>query len=283
LRGNQEIIEKIKRTRKERLEQQIDSQLTLPLWTDEQRGVPNGPLRSCLFAALGRGQREYLEREPIQAAGNTSITYTGIRLDQDHLTLWETLLHIAREQHLGTKCEVTIYQLLKILGKKDTGGNREVLLKRLDHLKATAIEIKQGPYSYTGGLLEEAYRDDNTGLVIVILHKQLTALFQPDQFTKLSWNIRQCLSRPLSKWLHGFYSSHKQPFDVSVEFIRRLSGSEEKILRNFRNQRLIPALEELSEVCKKFDEHFSWTILPNGLVRVSRRSPKRPLLDKPAP
>jgi hypothetical protein len=281
LRGNSfAIVEKIRKTRKRQLEKQIESQLTLPFWNDNQRGIPNGPLRSSLFSALGRGPRQLLERKPIQTIGNNSITYTGVHLDQDHLTLWETLLHVAREQQLGTKCEVTLYQLLKLLGKQDTGGNREVLLKRLDHLKATAIEIKQGPYSYTGGLLEEAYRDDNTGMIIIILHKRLAALFQPDQFTKLSWQIRQNIKRPLAKWLHGFYASHAHPYDVSIEFIHRLSGSEEKVIRNFRNQRLIPALEELSEVCKKFNEYFAWEILPNGLVHVSR-NPKRPLLDKP--
>jgi hypothetical protein len=277
LRGTGNVIEKIKKRRKAIIDQQIASQLTLPFWGEEQRGVPNGPLRSCLFAALGRGKRQIMERTLIRSMGNSQIIYTGIPLDQDHLTLWETILHVAREQELGEKCEVTIYQLLKLLGRKDTGGNREVLLKRLDHLQATAIEIKQGQYSFTGSLVERAYRDEKTGLVVIVLHRDLVALFQPDQFTKISWKIRQNLKRPLTKWLHGFYSSHLHPFDVSVEFIHRLSGSEETIIRNFRNQRLIPSLKELEDVCTRFNEYFSWTILPNGLVRVSR-SPNKSLL-----
>jgi hypothetical protein len=269
--GTKEIMEKLQRHRKNRIEQQIASQLALPFWGDDQRGVPNGPLRSCLFAALGRGGRRYMERAPIQTTENTSIVYTGVHLDQDHLTLWETLLHVAREQQLGSRCETTIYQLLKIMGKTDTGGNRQVLLTRLDHLQATALEIKQGSYSFTGSLVQEAYRDDTTGLVVIVLDPKLVALFQPDQFTKISWNIRQKLKRPLAKWLHGFYSTHLHPFDVSVEFIRRLSGSDTKSIRDFRNKILIPSLEELSNVCAEFEEHFSWKILPNGLVRVNRK------------
>jgi hypothetical protein len=277
LRGAENVIAKLQKRRKAIAEQKIAGQLTLPFWGEEQRGVPNGTLRSCLFAALGRGKRQIIDREIIHSMGNSQITYTGVNLDQDHLTLWETLLHLAREQELGEKCEVTIYQLLKLLGKQDTGGNRDVLLKRLDHLQATAIEIKQGQYSFTGSLVERAYRDEETGLVVIVMHKNLVSLFQPDQFTKISWKIRQSLRRPLAKWLHGFYSTHANPFDVSVEFIHRLSGSEEKIIRNFRNQRLIPSLRELEEVCTRFNEYFSWAILPNGLVRVSR-SPNKSLL-----
>jgi hypothetical protein len=268
------MLAKIRRRRQETFERQIANQLTLPFWLEEQRGVPNGPLRSCLFAALGRGKRPHLDRTEMHAVGNCAIIYTGVRLDQDHLTLWETLLHIAREQELGNVCEVTTYQLLKILGRKDTGGNRNVLLLRLAHLQATAIEIKQGAQSYTGSLVDAAYRDDDTGMVVIKLNHDLVRLFQPDQFTKLSWNIRQTLTRPLAKWLHGFYSTHANPFDVSVEFIHRLSGSDTKNLTDFKNKLLIPSLEELDAACEQHGEHFKWVILPSGLLRVNRIAPE---------
>jgi len=265
-----DLLRKISATRKKRLEEQISSQMTLPLWTEEQRGVPNGPLRSCLFAALGRGTRKHVERVPICSQGNTEIIYTGVRLDQDYLTLWETLIHMARSHELGTRCEVTIYQLLKELGKTDSGSNREILLRQLSNLSATDVEIAQGQYAYSGSLVDEAYRDKDSGLIVIMLNPKLVALFQPDQFTKISWAIRKGLKKPLAKWLHGFYSSHLRPFDVSVEYIRKLSGSEAQVLRDFRNHSLIPAFKELEAACEAKGEFFKWEILPNDLVRVHR-------------
>ena len=38
------------------------------------------------------------------------------------------LLHIARPQGLGNECRVTAYQLLKALGKTDSGKNRDILI-----------------------------------------------------------------------------------------------------------------------------------------------------------
>jgi len=267
-----------------RRQKRVDTQLTLPFWNEQQRAMPNSILRSCVFGALnirkGKEKREMLEREVLATTGSDSIIYTGIRLDQEHQTLLETLMHIARDQQLGERCDVTIYQLLKALDKTDTGGNRKVLLRQLAHLKATAVEIKQGPYSYTGSFVDDAYRDDDTGRVIIILNQKLVALFQPGHYTKLSWEIRRNLTRPLAKWLHGYYSSHANPYDVSVQFIHRLCGSETKSIKDFRNKLLIPSLNELSAACAEHGEHFAWAIQPSGLVSVRRdktASPQLPL------
>ena len=64
-----------------------------------------------------------MQRERIASLEGTEIIYTGLRLSQDHLSVWECLVHIAKAQQLGDKCVVSTYQVLKLLGKKDTGGN----------------------------------------------------------------------------------------------------------------------------------------------------------------
>lgn len=85
-------------------QQSLLQQLQLPLWTETQRGVPNSLLRSALFAAIQRGKRPFLKRQLMASVENASITYTGIRLCQDYLTVWECLVHVAREQQLGNRC-----------------------------------------------------------------------------------------------------------------------------------------------------------------------------------
>ena len=70
----------------------------LPFWPEAVRGVPNGVLRSALFGAIKKGQRRYLEREEIHALDGIRIIYTGLRLDQGDLDVWETGKNGVRSQ-----------------------------------------------------------------------------------------------------------------------------------------------------------------------------------------
>ena len=40
--------------------------------------------------------------------------------------------------------------------------------------------------------------------------------------------------KPLALWLHGFYASHAAPHPLSVEYLHKLSGSQTKRLRRFK-------------------------------------------------
>ena len=69
------------------------------------------------------------------------IVYTGQRLDQGDLEVWECVLQFASAQAMGDRCQFTAYAMLKMLGRADTGGNRQVLDARLSRLKATVLCI----------------------------------------------------------------------------------------------------------------------------------------------
>lgn len=49
------------------------------------------------------GRRQYLQNPIIAAWMDTTIRYTGIRLDQVDLDVWLTALHLSREQGLGAQ------------------------------------------------------------------------------------------------------------------------------------------------------------------------------------
>src|SRR3990167_8346897 len=90
----------------------VDPQLLL--WPEEMRGVPNGVLRSALFGAIKRGKRRYIEREPIASLGGIAILYTGPRLDQSDLDVWEGALHLARLAKLGDRIDFTEKGFLRL-------------------------------------------------------------------------------------------------------------------------------------------------------------------------
>jgi len=266
---------------KEREEAAASAAAQLPWWPEPVRAVPNGFLRSALFGVIRRGRRRFVKGEQIAAVDGIEIRYTGERLDQDDLNVWESVLHIARLQELGTQCRFTAYSLLKLIDKKDTGSNRETLHKQLMRLKATAIEFRHGRYSYAGSLIDEVYRDKKTQQYVLILNPKLCALFGADNFTQIEWAVRRDLDgQQLAQWLHGFYASHAQPFPVKIETLHRLCGSESGEMWKFA-QTLRHALHAVAETSAAHGQVFRYEIQGNVVhVEKSPSLPQRRHLAK---
>jgi hypothetical protein len=243
----------------------------LPLWPEPVRAVPNGILRSALFGAVAKGQRRYMDGEQVPALEGIDIRYTGQRLDQGDLDVWESVLHVTRLQNMGEQCRFTAYSLLKLMGKTDSGANRENLHKRLIRLKANAVEIHQGRYSYAGSLIDDVYRDKHTHEYVLTLNAKLRPLFAADQFTQLQWAVRQDLhGQQIAQWLHGFYASHAAPFPVKVETLLKLCGSAATDPHSSK-QKLRKALDAVLEASAAHSEGFSYEI-KGDLVHVEKRA-----------
>jgi len=263
-------------------QQNKNNLVQLPLWPDAVRAVPNSFLRSALFGAIRKGRRRYLDGEQIAAVDGIEVRYTGQRLDQGDLDVWEALLHAVREQDLGSECRVTSYALLKLMGKADTGGNRQTLHKRITRLCAGAIEVKNGRYVYIGGLVGEAFKDEKTHAWLVVVNPKLRALYGPNQFTQIEWAVRHELDgQQLAQWLHGFYASHAKPFPIKVETLLQLAGSENEATRS-AYQKLRKALDALAKASTAKGAPFSYEIR-EGLVHVEKagsRAQRRHLARK---
>lgn len=236
----------------------------LPLWPGAVRAVPNGLLRSALFGAIRKGRRRFMEREVMAALEGIELRYTGQRLDQSDLDVYECILHLARCQPLGTPCHVTAYTLLKLLGRTVNGKNRQTLHSQIVRLSAGAVELKHGRYVYIGSLIDEAFKDEKTHEWVIVINPRLANLYAKDSFTLVQWGERQALAgQPLAQWLHGFYSSHAKPHPIRVETLMRLSGSENRSLRDYRRE-LREALNALAGVTG-----WTWEIeVPSDLVYV---------------
>jgi len=254
-------------------------------WSDSVRRVPNVALRSALFAAINKGPRPYLERAEIQSQKGNTIVYTGALLDQSDLDVWQTVVFIACVRNKGAECRVTAYQLLKTLGRTDSGKNRQILDKQLSRLKATALQLRSGDYSYEGSLIQELYREhcaDRTRSYVIRLNTKMQTLFSLDQFTQIDWSVRQALrGKPLAQWLHGFYASHAAPFPLKISTLHRLCGSRAKSLTDFKKD-LRRSLDSLSKAGDEHGQPFSYSIV-DDLIRVKTTptpSQRRHLADR---
>jgi len=260
---------------------QKEKGVQLPLWPNQVRAVPNGFLRSALFGAIAKGRRRYVNGEDLAAVDGVTIRYKGERLDQGDLDVWESVLHAVRLQDLGGQCRLTSYGLLKLMGKTDTGKNRDTLQNRIERLVANAVTVKQGRYTYVGGLIRFAARDDVTQEWVIELDEKLRPLFAADQFTQIEWAVRHELDgKPLAQWLHGFYASHAEPFPMRMETLLKLAGSEDTNRRSAQ-QTLRKALDAVAEASEGHGEEFSFDIR-GDLVHVKKQGsgPQRRHLAK---
>ena len=237
----------------------------LPLWPEPKRGAPNSFIRSALFAAIQSKDRQYLKEQVLASQDGITVKYTGEQLNQSDLDVWETIVHLAREQPLGTFCSFTAHGLLKALGLPTGNSQHKQLHSTLLRLTACAVEVHHEGKTYFGPLIKSGAKDDLTRHYGVELNKGIIHLFGENQWTALDWRQRQQLrGQPLAQALHAFYSSHRHPYPVKLSTLKEYTGSRNKQTASFKRQVRL-ALQQLVDVCflSSFD-------IEGDLVRVER-------------
>jgi hypothetical protein len=225
-------------------EEKREVQLQLPMWGERVRGVPNSVLRSALFTATKRGKRQYFERQKIATVDSISVVYTGPRLDQADLDVWEQCLHIARTHGLGNTIQFTAHGFLKAIGRSTGNSQHEWLKGAFARLRTSDVEISDGKRTFFGALISSGQRNEQTGFYELVLNPRIASLYNDYGWTGEDWEQRKKLiGKPLALWLHGFYSSHSNPFDYKIETLWKLCGSEAKELKRTLSENL-PHLSE---------------------------------------
>jgi hypothetical protein len=234
-------LEKLPRDKKKQAQQ-----AKLPLWPMATRGVPNPILRSALFSVVARGPRRHFDGVEIPSAGSSlKIKYTGMRLDQADLDVWEQCLSLAKDNGLGMHIEFSANSFLQSIGRGIGNSQHDWLKRSLIRLNSALVEIKEGDLAYFGTLIQDGFRDEGKGNYIINLNPRLSKLYGKNQWTRIQWDQRHALrKKSTAQWLHGYYSSHQSPFPIKVETIHWMCGSETAELWKFR-QSLGIALKHL--------------------------------------
>lgn len=239
-------------------------QMSLDLWPDAVRGVPNAVLRGALFSISKR--REFVKNELIASVEGHQIRFTGQRFNQTDLDTFEMLVHLARLQPLGNRVDFTAHSLLKTMGRGTGKSQHQQLHDEIIRLRSGNVEITWEALDkvYGEGLVKKYYMDRALGRYVVELSPEMLTLYETG-YSQVDWGQRQALTNNLSKWLHGFYASHAKPYPYKVSTIKDLCGSTSKDLRDFRRM-LKTALADLVRVGMLVD----WTIDEKDLVTVQK-------------
>lgn len=223
-------------------------QLSLELWPDAVRGVPNAILRGALFG-VSTERKMLQKRTVIAAVDGYEIRFKGETFNQTDLDVFESLLHVAQPHPLGKRVEFSAHSLLKTLGRGTGGKDHERLKDEMARLIGGVVEISdlKGQKTYMGTLVQDAGIDESTGRWEAVFNKKMLKLYE-NGYTLVDWDQRQALGKNnLAKWLHGHYASHAKPFPYKVKTIMELCGSTTKRLVDFR-VKLKFALTQLVEI-----------------------------------
>ena len=183
----------------------------LPTWPAQTRGTPNSFLRGALFAAIQGKEREYLKAALLCAQPGIEIRFTGMQLDQSDFDVWEQAIQLAAQHPLGNVCLFKIKAFLRELGRSNGKSDREWLKDVFRRLMASGVEIKHGPYTYGGSLLE-FWHDEKADVYRLQQNPRILSLYNAG-WTALDWEMRGKLRRkPLALWLHGWLSSHVENY-----------------------------------------------------------------------
>jgi hypothetical protein len=243
----------------------------LPLWPEAVRAVPNAVLRGALFS-VAKEREAFTTRTLIATVEGIEIRFQGTRHNQTVLDVWEMLMHLARLQPLSSEVRFTAHSMLKALGRGTGKSQHEQLKQEIANLAAGLTEITwtKERKTFGGTLISSFFRDEDTGLYVVKFNQDFGKLYATGH-TSIDWEERKSLGQNnLAKWLHGFYSSHDQPYPYKAETLQRLCGSASP-LREFRRllKKALGLLVELGTIT-------SWSLdAKTDLTSVTKSKPKR--------
>ena len=195
-------------------------------------------LRSSIFSASERS-KEHLRKVELVTFKNFSAIYTGPRLSQQHAVLWQALVfeHRARGGFDSERpLRIRQTDLIRAIGCTDTSTKtRKWVWDKLQDLQQAIVELATPKHRYSGQLLGEVTKDEQTGALEIHLPAKLSVLLS-DELAFIDLNRKLGFGRnQLACWMHDFLSSQHNGkcFPFTVKDLHAMSGSPLK-LRQFR-------------------------------------------------
>jgi hypothetical protein len=230
-----------------------------------------------VLSFLGFGTLSFLvlgakRRSASSQAGSIDVGFRLLGLDLDQLTpiYLKVALQLGNAGHLNHVGSVQCMSPAAAGGMPTLLHGSRLWPEMVSRQAINALTVKQGRFTYIGGLIAGAAKDEETQEWVIELDKKMRPLFAADQFTQIEWQVRHALNgQSLAQWLHGFYASHAKPFPMKVETLLDLSGSENTEPRSSR-QKLRKALNALADTSEMFGEKFSYEIR-GDLVHVDKQ------------
>lgn len=259
-----DLLEKI-RVMGEKYSSEDQKKSLFPAWSDNKRGVPNSLLESTLFSATQINDSSIELNEVVFKGDDLTIRYEGQQLNQSDLIVWSSIVHLFRNEKVGSVVEFSAYEMLTKLGLTGGKWNYEKLHKTIQRLKRALLTIDYRNIGYEGNFIDAFLIDRTTSKYQVVVNPIMLILYDNNQYTLLNFRIQEKLrKKPLALFLFGYYSQHKTPYPHKIETLFEKSRSKNKTLRGFK-QKLKNSLTDLVDV-----EFLSEFEIKDDLVTIKR-------------
>lgn len=234
---------------------------TLPLKPGPSKTVFNGPSqgtmdhplhfpaavsRSALFSAgrssLATASTEVAATSAIARQGGEGYRLEGPRLDMSDKIVWEAVVRLIKSQERDSDgyARLSLRECAALIGWRDRGGKTLRWIElRIDRLRASEID-----FGGVGPLPMIRSRTGQAGETWVGLASTLTErLLSEGPQARAYPERRAALATTLAKWTHDLLSTHSAPRDLTMGYLRKLSGYDGQS-RRFPAQ-LTAALQEI--------------------------------------
>lgn len=181
----------------------------------------------------------------IKAQGSYQIQLSGPRLSMHDKLVYEAIIQLAKAESLDvyTILETSHLGILKRMGWRDRSSKSLAWLNdSLWRLTHSLVSITLSGDGYKGLMLQEAI-SSATGLSIRFDPDFIVPALSRDLQFKCNRQVRKELHSTLAQWLYDFLSTHSDSRNLTVGYLREISGFQGPA-RQFPS-RLRDALDEL--------------------------------------
>lgn len=226
--------------------------------------------RSALFR-VGRAEEVVSAEEIACYEKEREIILSGPRPNMDDKRVWEAALRAAKQRKIaaGAEFRLSARGIAKaIFGREATGAECQRVGKSLLRLASAEIDYKLPSGVKGKAKLLGCARKEPAGWMVSIDPGLVPALDDDKQF-KIEIERREKLSTDLARWLHDFFSTHKEAaktakkegakreFDGSFRIARLASLCGAKDDLSHFPSKLSRALAELADKCPELVASFN--------------------------
>ena len=289
----EEIIDKTRKSVQDHRRSELAAKHSLgqlATWPGSERGIPNELVRCAVFSARNRKERRtvYRANAPlvVPVIGGGEIIYIGEELRQDDQTVWMQLVHLAKEAR-SEWIQFSPYSFLKAIKWPISGASYTRLLSTIRRLSTCGIEVYSKRFDKGKSAKLVARYEYSVGIDkewrVQLFDKDDELLFLFDQlYSRLDWETRLALPDGLATWLHGFFSSHRLPYDHRIETLAlgaglKIEDDDLELAESARASRRKARLREIKKMMVKALDALqksgflkSYVITTTGLVQVVR-------------
>ncbi len=138
-------------------------------------------LRSVLFSPVPSKSRVYIKNQLLANQRGIMVRFTGMRLSQADLAIWDALLYLVQQQSSKSVCLFTGDSILKLMRLPANADYYKALESAIEHLAIARFTLENDRYIHMGKLVQYFEIDHKTGKFTVEINPALIRLIRKDR------------------------------------------------------------------------------------------------------